>query len=146
MILANRRKKQRKRRTEQAYVLDAYKRIRSQGVPSLWEAPLLGRSVDLLFQQNGNLITVEFKLKNWRRGITQARDHRLGGDYAYVCMAGTEPTNALREAVVDAGVGLFVFIDDSDWPFRIEVPAPRSTITWNAARENLRRLLKLPDR
>ncbi len=73
-----------KKRTEQAYVLDAYKRLRKKGIPSLWEVPIMGRSADLAYLEENCLITIEFKLKDWRRGLRQARDHQIGSDFAYL--------------------------------------------------------------
>jgi hypothetical protein len=35
---------------------------------------------------NGVLWTIEFKFKNIRQAIEQARDHALGADTAYICI------------------------------------------------------------
>jgi hypothetical protein len=133
------------KRTEQAYVRDAYKRLRKKGVPSLWEAPIMGRSADLVYLQENYLITIEFKLKDWRRGLRQARDHQIGSDFAYLCIPNWEPTEALRAAARDLGVGLFRFCEGLDWPFEIIQPALRSTLTWPVIREKLFGRLNPPD-
>lgn len=135
---------QSKKRTEQAYVLDAYKRLRKKGVPSLWEAPIMGRSADLVYLEENYLIAIEFKLKDWRRGLRQARDHQIGSDFAYLCVPNREPTEALRAAARDFGVGLLRFCEGLDWPFEIVQPALRSTLTWSVIREQLFRRLKIP--
>lgn len=135
-----------RKRTEQAYVLDAYRRLRKQGVPSLWEAPIMGRSADLVYLEESFLITIEFKLKDWRRGLRQARDHQIGSDFAYLCLPNWEPTKALRAAAKDLGVGLLRFCEGLDWPFEIVQPAVRSTLTWSVIREQLFGRLKTPDK
>lgn len=134
-----------KKRTEQAYVLDAYKRLRKKGVPSLWEAPIMGRSADLVYLEEKFLITIEFKLKDWRRGLRQARDHQIGSDFAYLCIPNLEPTEALRVAAKDLGIGLLRFCEGLDWPFEIVQPALRSTLTWSVIREQLFGRLKIPN-
>lgn len=134
-----------KKRTEQAYVLDAYKRLRKEGVPSLWEAPIMGRSVDLVYLDETDLITIEFKLKDWRKGLRQARDHQIGADFAYLCIPHREASLALRDAAKDAGVGLLRFSDGLGWPFEIIQPALRSTLTWSVIREQLLGRLRTPN-
>jgi hypothetical protein len=126
-----------KKRTEQAFVLDAYKRLRKKGVPSLWEASIMGRSADLVYLEENCLFTIEFKLKDWRRGLRQARDHQIGGDFAYLCIPNWEPTEALQAAAKDFGVGLFRFCEGLDWPFEMILPALRSPLTWPVIREQL---------
>ncbi len=133
-----------KKRTEQAYVIDAYKRLRKKGIPSLWEAPIMGRSADLVYLEENYLITIEFKLTNWRKGLRQARDHQIGGDFAYLCIPNWEPTEALRVAAKDLGVGLLRFCEGLDWPFEIAQPALRSTLTWSVIRDQLFGRLKIP--
>lgn len=135
-----------KQRTEQAYVLDAYKRLRKNGVPSLWEAPVMGRSVDLVYLDGDDLITIEFKLKDWRQGLRQARDHQIGGDFAYLCVPGREPSEALLTAANEAGVGLLRFSEDREWPFEVVQPATRSSLMWPVIREQLRGRLKTPNK
>ncbi len=133
----------RETRSEQAYVLSVYKRLRAIGVPSLWEAPLLGRSVDLVFYRNEELVSVEFKLRNWRRGIEQARDHCLGVDYAYLCLPTRVPGHHILAAASEAGIGILGYREKSSgWPFQVALEAPRSSLTWPAARECLRQMLR----
>ena len=131
-----------RKRTEQAYVLDAYKRLRKKGVPSLWEAPIMGRSVDLVYLEENCLITIEFKLTDWRKGLRQARDHQIGGDFAYLCVPHREPSEALQVAAKESGIGLLRFCEGMDWPFEIILPALRSTLTWSVIREQLFRSLR----
>ena len=122
--------------SEWELVLEAYERL--QAAPRVGvscHVPLLGRCVDLVFIRRRVVTTVEFKLTDWRRAIRQARDHRLGADYAYVCMPTRQVTDPMREELAEAGVGLVFYSEDGDWPFKIVVRAPRSTETWQHARD-----------
>lgn len=96
--------------------------------------PLLGRCVDLAYLHESCLVTVEFKLRDWRRALRQARDHRLATDYAYVCMPRREIPTAMRQEFIRLGVGLSFYSNRGDWPFEIAVQAPRSCETWSVAR------------
>lgn len=110
-------------------------------MPSKWEAPLLGRSVDLVFYKDGAVHSIEFKLKDWRRAITQARDHQLGADFAYICLPGKSITEAMRETAEEAGVGILDLRESEDWPFATVLPAKRSKDQWSVARKNLINLM-----
>ena len=133
-----------RRRNEQAYVMDAHRRLRRLGVACKWEAALLGRSVDLAFFHDGLINTVEFKLKDWRRGLEQARDHQLGADLAYICIPGKRPPEEIIELAVDFGIGILLFRDDSEWPFTIAIPAKPSPTQWPVARDRLLNLMHIP--
>ena len=98
------------------------------------EVPLLGRCVDLVFMKKKSLTSIEFKLTNWRRAIKQARDHRLGVDFAYVCMPEREVTEEMRFEFEQAGVGLFFYQKNGEWPFKVVVKAPQSKEVWSTAR------------
>lgn len=101
------------------------------------EVPLLGRSVDLVLMLEGVVITVEFKLRDWRKALVQANDHLLGADYSYICVPSSSITPALMDSVREAGIGLFTVSKSEDWPLEVLVEAPPSTQTWPAARENV---------
>ena len=46
------------------------------------EVPFLSRCIDIVFLNIDNqLITFELKIKDWRRAIKQALNHKLGDDY-----------------------------------------------------------------
>lgn len=132
-----------KRRNEQAYVMDAHRRLRCLGIPCKWEAPLLGRSIDLAFLYEGAVLSVEFKLKDWRRGLQQARDHLLGVDYAYLCLPGKNLSERLKNEAVAAGIGLLVYRDDAPLPFSIAIEAEQSNEQWSVAREQLIKMMKV---
>lgn len=98
------------------------------------EVPLLGRIVDLVYIQDGTVVTVEFKIHDWRRAISQARDHLLGADYAYICMPKRKTSERLLTELERVGVGLFFYRENDVWPFQVVVSAPKSKETWPVAR------------
>src|SRR5437867_3872235 len=132
----------RSQRTEQAYVISAVSALRRLNVPCVWEAALLGRSVDLAYLHDEALCTVEFKKRDWRRALAQARDHLLGADFAYICLAEQAPTAEFLIAATEAGIGVLAFSLGAEWPFEVVVPAARSNETWIVARERLLQQLK----
>jgi hypothetical protein len=131
-----------RRRTEQGYVRAALVALRRLGIPSAWEAALLGRSVDLAFFHRNAVCTVEFKKHDWRRALVQARDHLLGADFAYVCLAERLPSQACLDAARDAGVGVLRLRKGNGWPFDVVVKAPRSQEIWCVARDRLIKQLR----
>jgi hypothetical protein len=51
------------------------------------EIPFLSRCIDMvLITPNEKLITIEFKISDINHAIEQARDHRLGADYSFICI------------------------------------------------------------
>ncbi|MGJ3241510.1 MAG: hypothetical protein ACFE0O_00925 [Opitutales bacterium] len=97
--------------------------------------------MDLVYFQAGAVYTIEFKLKDWRRAIEQARDHQLGADFAYICLPERKVTPAMRDAAERNGIGILEFQEKDDWPFSTVLPARRSQDQWTVARENLISLL-----
>lgn len=128
----------RSERTEQGYVRSALITLRKRGVQAAWEAALMGRSVDLAFILDDLVYTVEFKKRDWRRALVQAKDHLLGTDFAYICLAEHEPTEALLVEAKQAGIGVVRFRACDNWPFEVVVEAPPSQQTWAVARDRLR--------
>lgn len=128
--------------SEAELVWAVYQRLLTvEGLRVKREVPVLGRCVDLVYLRSNRVYSVEFKLQNWRRGLRQARDHRLGADYAFICMPERKVSAVMREELREAGVGLLFYDESGDWPFRKVVPAPKSTEIWSVARATLRRTL-----
>ena len=126
------------RQTELALVSEASRRlVRWRTLYVCCHAPLLGRCVDLAYISGNMLLTVEFKLRDWRRGLIQARDHRLATDYAYICMPERNVSQQMLDELDKTGVGLLFFREKGDWPFETIKGAPKSTEVWRAARSEL---------
>ena len=63
------------------------------------EVPFLSRSIDMVLVTHKNeIVSIEFKLKNWKQAIKQALDHKNGADRAYICMP--EPTMGFNELFI----------------------------------------------
>jgi hypothetical protein len=123
---------------ERTLQYDCVRRIRESFSISVGhEVPLLGRTVDLVYIKNDIVVSIEFKLRDWKKAISQARDHLLGADYAYICMPRRTITDGLRQELEEAGVGLVFYKDGDDWPFEVVISAPKSKDTWMAARSML---------
>ena len=117
---------------------DALKRIHNSGLKSArLEVPLLGRIVDLVYVKKDCVVTVEFKIHDWRRALKQAKDHLLGADYSYICMPERTVSDELKDELKISGIGLVFHRENGDWPFDIIIDAPKSKETWNVAKLHL---------
>lgn len=58
---------------------------------------LIGRPDLLLKNKNKKIITVELKLKNWKRALAQAYKYKSFSDISYVCMDEKHITPALAQ-------------------------------------------------
>ena len=108
--------------------------LREREIEYAIEVPLLFFYIDLVFRDGeGELVAVEFKLHDWRRGIAQAKGHELGVSRMYVCLPALRVTERCREAAQEAGVGVLAWSPAE--PFCEEVPARRSDILMDIAQE-----------
>lgn len=74
------------------------------------EVPFLSRCIDMvLLDKKNRVITIEFKLKDWRHAIEQAYDHMRGADYAYICIPMTHPSKLLISELNKYGIGLLLY-------------------------------------
>lgn len=91
------------------------------------EVPFLSRCIDLvLISSNGEIISIEFKIKNWRHAIEQAKNHMLGADRAYICLPEKNLSKQLHEALEDSSIGLFFYSPDKPNKMIEAVPAPQN--------------------
>jgi hypothetical protein len=119
---------------------EAYRMIRTiPHVQASCQVPILGRCIDLVYLRRGLVYTVEFKLKNWRRALLQARDHRLASDFSYICMPRRAMSHYMKVGLTESGIGLLFISNNSDWPFDIILRAKRSDEVWTFARDKVRR-------
>jgi hypothetical protein len=109
------------------------------------EVPYLSRCIDMVMVNHDNEIySIEFKLKNWRKAIEQAKDHKIGADYAYICIPKPPRgiSQTLIDAVIDAGIGLMVFENNKNGPIIYEKIKPEKEIhIWYPIVESLKRLI-----
>lgn len=128
--------------TESELVADSLRRIlRRRSVTVCCNVPLLGRCVDLAYIAGRALVSVEFKLRDWRRAVLQARDHRLGADFAYICMPERSVSDAMMGELRRSGVGLMFYRENGRWPFKEVIAASKSTEIWPAANAAFRKYI-----
>jgi hypothetical protein len=87
----------------------------------------MGRAPDVIELIDGNLHSFEMKLRNWKQAVTQARDHQLIADYAWIVIPKPK-----AEWVEGTGIGL---IDGES--FEVVVDAARQTPLACAKRDQL---------
>lgn len=91
------------------------------------EVPFLSRCIDLvLISSGGEIISIEFKIKNWRQAIEQAKNHMLGADKAYICLPYKKPTRQLLDALKEAKIGLYQYSPDNPNIMIETMPAPQN--------------------
>lgn len=79
------------------------------------EVPFLSRCIDvIIIDESNNIISIEFKVNNWKQAIEQAKNHKLGADRAYICIPKRALSVQLEESIKNAGVGLLFFDESSD--------------------------------
>lgn len=105
---------------------------------------VLNRCVDIAYiNENGELITIEIKLRDWRKAIRQAIDHQMYADRAYICMPKhTNIGKLLVDELSKYGVGLLL-VDVSGKRLRLEekVEAERARYCWEQARNKVENLI-----
>jgi hypothetical protein len=88
-------------------------RILKRDYDVFMEIPLYNRCIDAVLLKDDLLITVEFKVKDWRRAIRQIRTHLLAADYSYLCMPERKIPPELTDMLSKMGVGLWLFNIDN---------------------------------
>lgn len=89
------------------------------------EVPFLSRCIDIVFLNIDNqLISFELKIKDWRRAIKQALNHKLGADYSYICIPKRKLTPSLQTSIENAKIGLVMYDNDAEIPIEVVLPAP----------------------
>lgn len=106
--------------TENDMVVDCYEKLQTNDKIKtvLLEVPYLSRCIDMvLVDEYDKIITIEFKLKNWKKALEQARDHSLGSDKPYICIPKPKKiSDNLLEESRKKGVGIFFYDSESNNP------------------------------
>lgn len=97
----------------------------------------IGRCIDLIIYDNDVLTAVEFKLKDWRRAIGQAKNHLVIVDYSYICLPDRQIPATLKRELDLTGIGLFIFDEKKQNPLIKSISAKRSRLTWKPLRAQL---------
>ncbi len=106
------------------------------------EVPFLHRSIDLVYENNGQLNSVEFKRRDWKRAYAQAKTHIYGSDKVYVCILKPSKgiSQELKDYFKDSPIGLLVF-DETNTNSLIEeiFPASNEHKKWNIGQQWLKK-------
>ena len=91
------------------------------------EVPFLSRCIDIvILDKNKELISIELKIKDWKHAIQQAINHKLGSDYAYICLPKRRLTELLKQSIIDAKIGLMMYDETSINPIELIIEAPHN--------------------
>jgi len=84
--------------------------FRERGYVVFDEPKLFARGIDVVAKQSNIIISVELKLRDWRRAVAQVCLDLRVSDYAFVAMPrkAIEKNDELRRECVRWGVGLLV--------------------------------------
>lgn len=96
--------------SEQEMVIKFCKTLEEEGKIFAVEVPFFSRSVDLVFMDaDFKYYAVEFKLKNWRRAIDQAKYYMIGVEFAFVCIPKNIYNKRIEKEILDSNCGLILF-------------------------------------
>lgn len=121
--------------TENDMVMDCYDKLRIQEniKEVVLEVPYLSRCIDMVLVDNlCKIITIEFKLKNWRKALEQAKDHSLGSDRAYICIPKPKRiSDKLVEESRKIGIGILFYDSKSKNPIEEFMKPTIKRNKWN---------------
>ena len=100
------------------------------------EIALFNRSIDMVLVDESAVLTVEFKIRDWRKAIVQIKGHLVATDYAYLCMPKKRISQELVGLLKQNGIGLWLY----DWSANHlieQIRARKSAVQWNFYRDLL---------
>jgi hypothetical protein len=100
------------------------------------EVPLISRSIDMVLFDQESLITIEFKIRDWRKAVNQIKGHLIAADYAYLCMPNKKISKQLEELLTKNGIGLWLYDVYEDELIEAIKPSKSST-QWASYRDSL---------
>lgn len=96
--------------SEQEMVIKFCKTLEKEGKTFAVEVPFFSRSIDLVFTDNsGKYHAVEFKLKNWKQAINQAKYYMLGAEFAFVCIPKNTYNEQIEKEILKSNCGLILY-------------------------------------
>ncbi|MFW6311373.1 MAG: hypothetical protein ACOC1K_03970 [Nanoarchaeota archaeon] len=133
--------------TEFEMVKDCYKKIKKiENIDDIYlEIPYMSRSIDMVIvKKDDRIITIEFKLKNWKKALKQAIVHKYGATEAYICMP--EPARGFQEEFIfslkNKGIGLYQYRPEKENPLDLFVEAREEKNRWQPRVDLLRKMIK----
>lgn len=120
-------------------------KLEEQGKNIYLEIPFLTRCIDMVIIEDRKIISIEFKISDWRKAIKQARDHLLGVDKAYICLPARkkEINKELRNLLEEYGIGLYFFYRDNKNPLEEIIPAKKSKLFWPTGKQWLKETITI---
>ncbi len=96
--------------SEQEMVIKFCKTLEKDGKTFAVEVPFFSRSIDLVFtDSDGKYSAIEFKLKNWKQAITQAKCYMLGAEFTFICIPLNIYNKKIEKEILDSECGLILF-------------------------------------
>ncbi len=104
--------------------------LEEKGLNYKWRVPLYNRVVDLAAVDNdGNIIGIEYKLKDWKRAINQAIVNINSFDFIYICIPVGKYLNKTVEEAKKHGIGVLAYDFDTK-NIQEELSAEKITRQW----------------
>jgi hypothetical protein len=100
------------------------------------EVGLINRSIDMVLFDQKSLITIEFKIRDWRKAVTQIQGHLIAADYAYLCMPYKKISEKLEDLLTKNGIGLWLYDIYKDELIEAMKPS-KSRTQWTLYRKSL---------
>jgi hypothetical protein len=100
------------------------------------EVPMLSKRIDIvcLKAETQDVIAIEAKLKNWKRGIRQASTYRIGSDFTYLAIHRSVSHRVDERLLEETNIGLIV-VDKNKIEILFE--ASKHMITHQKIREDI---------
>jgi hypothetical protein len=107
------------------------------------EVPFMSKRIDLVgvSPRTGQVIAVEAKVQDWRRGLQQALTYRLCSDEAFLAISTQYLQRVDRLVLAKYGIGLIAV----DGVARVEMPARTSSVRYLAYLDLMRKLVLRED-
>lgn len=112
-----------------------------QGLRTHVEVPCFDRNIDIVVELPFGLAAIECKVRDWRRGLIQARHHLLCLDYCFVCLPRRTLKRETTMAFEESGIGLLLLDPSLDGCLLGVVPASKSTEKLQAAQDRMLRAI-----
>lgn len=107
--------------SEQEMVIKFCKTLEREWKIFAVEVPLFHRSIDVVFTDNSwKYYAIEFKLKNWKQAIEQAKDYMMWADFTFICIPKNVFSSKVKEAFVEYWFGIIIF-DEIKEEFEIAI-------------------------
>lgn len=115
--------------------------LEEMGLNYKWRVPLYNRVVDLAaIDKDGNLIGIEYKLKDWKRAIGQALININSFDFIYICVPAGKYLTKIIEEARKHGIGVLAYNFDIKNILE-ELTAKKITQQWYPNKELIRNYL-----